>query len=267
MEWFERLDALIDIFQNHQPKHRMRFLVFSLVAMTSSANVGWYEVKNYAGTIGKSKIHISLQTYDHVNHREQAAWRVDGSYYYYYDYRLVIPLQGQRQQNGDMVLCEASRPRSPADSPTVAKASPSRPVPCPMSLTFQGDAATGAWSDGKKNLPIVLRQVGRFDDTNVLALEGVVEIPMWYHTKKHMLLGVYQAWPDCPVSMSQLRLVNIRTGQIDRMLEFDCQAGMIMTSIYANVSAGPTARQITVGFQGGKMGYDEVFDLEPKPRK
>lgn len=247
-------------------KYMISLLAFALLAIASPANAGWYEVKNYVGTIGKSPIHISLQTYDYINHGEQAQWRVDGSYYYD-DYRTPIPLQGKRQQNGDMVLCEARLPLSAADEPAVPTASSAHPVPCPISLTFQGEAAMGVWLDGKKNLPITLRQVGSLNDTGVVRLEGVIEIPMWYHTKKHLLLGIYQTSQECPVSMLQLRLLNIHTGQIDREIAFDCMAGMIMTSIYANVSDGPTAHQITVGFQGGKMGYDEVVDIAPRQAK
>ncbi len=117
-----------------------------------------------------------------------------------------------------------------------------------------------------KTLPIAMHQVGSLNDTGIAAfpLAGVVEIPMWYHTKTHLLLGVYQSSEDCPVSMLRLRLVNIATGRIDSDIPFDCQAGMIMTDIYANVSRAPKAGQVTVGYQGGKMGYDEVVDIEPR---
>jgi hypothetical protein len=37
-----------------------------------------------------------------------------------------------------------------------------------------------------------------------------------------------------------------------------------MTSIYANVVSGPTDHQVTVRFQGGKMGYDVVVNIEER---
>lgn len=232
-----------------------------LMLFTSSADAGWYEVKNYVGTVGSAPVHVSLQTYD--SYREEPAHsRVDGSYYYD-AHRTPIPLQGQRQPDGRMVLCEAVQPRSNAKWPSVPKASKAHPAPCPIALKFADDSATGEWNDDKKILPIVLHQVGSLDDTRAThIIDGVVEIPMWHHTKTHLLLGIYQSAKDCPVSMLQLRLINIATGRTDREIPFECSAGMIMTPIYANVYRGPKPRQVTVGFQGGKMGYDEVIDIE-----
>ncbi|MFP3656126.1 hypothetical protein SB777_35040, partial [Burkholderia sp. SIMBA_052] len=84
----------------------------------SSAHAGWYEIRNYAGTIGSLPVHVSLQTYDDINRNTSGQWRVDGSYYYD-AHRVPIPLQGKRQPNGEMQLCEAVEPVSFGDSPTV----------------------------------------------------------------------------------------------------------------------------------------------------
>ena len=238
----------------------------ALVLYASSACAGWYEIKNYVGTVGSAPVHISLQTYDYINHGEPSQWRIDGSYYYD-AHRIPIPLQGQRKPDGQMVLCEAAEPLSVAESPLVPKASATHPVPCPITLKFAEDSASGEWNDGKKILPIALHQVGNLDDTHAIRLEGIVEIPMWHRTKSHMLLGIYQSSEGCPVSMRYLRLINIATGRIDKDIPFTCDAGMITTPIYLNVSRGPSAREVTVGFQGGRMGYDEVVDLEQRPVK
>jgi molybdopterin-binding protein len=84
---------------------------------------------------------------------------------------------------------------------------------------------------------------------------------MWYHTKTHMLLGVYQTSKDCGLSMSHLRLVNIATGRVDNDIDLDCGAGLLMTSIFENVSRAATAHQVTVEFGRGQ-GYEEVVDIE-----
>jgi hypothetical protein len=82
-----------------------------LLVVASSAYAGWYQVRNYAGTIGSFPVHVSLQTYDYINHNEPTQWRVDGSYYYD-AHRIPIPLQGKRKPDGQMTLCEASHSRS-----------------------------------------------------------------------------------------------------------------------------------------------------------
>ena len=238
-----------------------RALPFGLLLWISSAHAGWYEVRSYVGTIGAEPVHVSLQTFDYINHGEPAQWRVEGSYYYD-ALHVPIPIKGQRQPDGSMVLCEAVAPPSTADSLSVPAPSAANPVPCPISLTRSDQGAVGEWKGVKQTLPIALRQVGRLDNTAQPLVEGVVEVPMWYHTQGHLLLGVYRSSRHCPVSMLQLRLVNTRSGHIDRSIAFPCQAGMIMTSIYANVSPGPEEGQVTVGFQGGRMGYFKVLNID-----
>ncbi|MFC5741799.1 hypothetical protein [Dyella tabacisoli] len=243
------------------------FASLALLFVTSQASAGWYEIKNYVGTVGKVPVHVSLQTYDYLNHDGPSRWRVEGSYYYD-AHRIPIPLQGKRQPDGNMVLCEAAPPRSVADSPVVPARSAAHPVPCPIALKIADDSAIGEWNDGKKTLPMTLHQVGSLDDTGGTErphpLTGIVEIPMWYHTKTHLLLGVYESSKDCLASMRHLRLVNITTGHIDNDIALDCEAGMIMTPIYANVTPGETTHSVTVGFQGGRMGHDEDVDIRPR---
>ncbi|MEK6347222.1 MAG: hypothetical protein V4764_07065 [Burkholderia sp.] len=120
--------------------------------------------------------------------------------------------------------------------------------------------------DGTRTLPIALHQVGSLDDTgNAPRLTGTVEIPMWHHTPKHLLLGVYTSSPACPLSMSRLRLVNLATGHIDREIPFKCGTGTVSTPIYANVYRANDPRHVTVIFQGGfhGMGDDREIKIEP----
>jgi hypothetical protein len=67
--------------------------------------------------------------------------------------------------------------------------------------------------------------------------------------------------------MRHLLLVNIVTGRIDEDVPFDCDAGMVMTPIYANITRASKAGQVTVEYQGGKMGHDEDVDIEPSAAK
>ncbi|HEY8683562.1 MAG TPA: hypothetical protein VIM06_10365 [Rhodanobacter sp.] len=248
----------------------------ALLLFTSSAHAGWYEVKNYIGTIGAVSVHLSLQTYGDIDGGPTDHWRIGGSYYYD-AHRIPIPLQGQqlvqghRLPSGRVVLCEAVLP--PVDpstlnpwTPTVPARSAAHPAPCPISLGITGDGASGEWSDGKRTLPIMLHQVGSLNDTGGIAIpiDGVVEIPMWYHTKTYLLLGVYGSSEDCPVSMLHLRLVNIATGRIDGDIPFPCEAGMLMTPIYANVHGNPAVGKVTVGFDFGGNGCFEDVDIEPR---
>nr|WP_244140470.1 hypothetical protein [Burkholderia sp. BCC1047] len=237
--------------------------IAALLACAPAASfAGWYEIANYTGTIGTAPVHVSVQTYDAINHNDAGRWRVDGSYYYD-AHRKPIPLRGHREPDGRLTLCEASSPASNADSLVVPAASPSRPKPCPIALVVAGKTATGTWDDGRNTLPITLNEVGRLNDTEGehLQLDGSVDIPMWYRTKTHMLVGVYALSDKCGIAMQSLRAVNIATGRVDRTIALDCDAGMVMTSIYANVADARRARYVSVEFRDGKMGYQENVSL------
>jgi hypothetical protein len=236
------------------------------LACLAPAHAGWFQVRTYAGKIGDAPVHLALQRYDRLGAGDDSSLLVEGSYYYD-AHRKPIPLTGKRAPDGTLRLCEATAPRSQGDSLVVPPASPAHPVPCAITLTLGAGDAAGKWNDGKRVLPIALAEVGSLDDTDEPILSGVVEIPMWHHTGKHLLLGIYEADADCPVSMLRLRLVDIASGRIDRDIPLDCDAGMIMTSIFANVSASRAKNHVTVGFQGGKMGRDEEIDLGRAGRK
>lgn len=242
-----------------------RITLFMILFATPAAHAGWYEIRNYTGTIGNASVHVSLQTFDNLNKNEPDQWRVDGSYYYD-AHRVPIVLQGKRQPDGTMQLCEATTPATFGDAPVVPKASATNPVPCPITLTVADSGASGAWNDGKKTLPITLHQVASLYDTAVNAprVDGTVEIPMWHHTRDHLLLGVYQASKDGLLSMSSLRLVNIKSGHVDKDIKLD-GAGTVATSIYANVYRAADARHVTVIFEGGYHGMGDDRDILVEP--
>ncbi|MCX4136800.1 hypothetical protein M0D68_01320 [Paraburkholderia sp. SEWSISQ10-3 4] len=182
-------------------------------------------------------------------------------------HRVPIPLQGKRQPDGEMQLCEAVEPVSFGDSSTVPAVSPSHPIACPVALKISGTEASGEWRDSKHVLPIALHQISSLDDTGLDTprVVGAVEIPMWHHTKDHLLLGVYQSSKDCSLSMVRLRLINIKTGQIDRDLKFDCGTGIVATPIYANVYRAENPHHVTVISQGGYHGMGDDKDVAVEP--
>jgi hypothetical protein len=237
-----------------------------ILLAASPAHAGWYEVQNFAGVIGTLPVHVSLQTYKEINRNEPGQWRVDGSYYYD-AHRVAIPLQGKRQPNGEVQLCEAAAPVSFGESPKVPAATPKHPVVCPITLKVDGAAASGEWRDDKHVFPIALHQTGSLNDTEpgVAKIDGVVEIPIWYHTKTHLLLGVYESSKNCALSMARLRLVNIKTGQLDKEMKFDCGAGTVSTPIYGNVYKADKAGHVTVIFQGGYHGMGDDRDIMIEP--
>jgi hypothetical protein len=65
--------------------------------------------------------------------------------------------------------------------------------------------------------------------------------------------------------MVRLRFINIKSGQVDREVKFDCGAGIVAATIYANVYRADNARQVTVIFQGGNHGIGDDRDIVVEP--
>jgi hypothetical protein len=233
-----------------------------LLLLANSAQAGWYEVRNYAGTIGAIPVHVSLQSFSYIDHGEPSASRIEGNYYYD-AHRIPIPLMGQRQADGNIALCEATFLPSDHLTPIVPAPSARHPVTCPFSLSPLDDKVSGTWNDGKRNLPVALHQVGRLDDTGQSStpVVGTLEIPMWDHTTTHLFLGIYESTEDCGVYMRRLQMVDMKSGKIDKELRLHCAAGTLITPIYGNVSHTPGGRKVTVEFGGGKMGSEESFAI------
>jgi hypothetical protein len=120
-----------------------------------------------------------------------------------------------------------------------------------------------------------LRQVGQLDNNDEERIEGRVEIPMWYHTKRAMFVGVYGKIDACEkIVMSELKTVSILDGEVlGKMLLAEpedaaasdylrCEAGLLMTEIYSNVEFGDDLPSVTIHYGGGKMGYDAIRRFE-----
>ncbi|WP_191486805.1 hypothetical protein [Pseudomonas sp. FEN] len=222
-------------------------LSFLLTCLPLPGWAGWYEVRNYTGTLGSHSVHMSLQTYMWLQQGQLG--KVDGSYYYD-EHRIPIALHGKQQTEKQLELCEEPDKK------------------CPITLTVTDQGASGTWRDGTRTLPINLQQVGRLDNTddNNQLLEGNVEVPMWSRTQDRMFLGVYgiqapvETYQVPYITMKAVKEVEIKTGNLVRTLEVDDMAGLLMTPIYMNIEATVQSNGVNVLIEhgDGRMGYDET---------
>jgi len=232
-------------------KNTPSLLLGLLACLPLAAQAGWYEVRNYTGTLGNHSVHVSLQTYRWL--QQGKLGKVDGSYYYN-KYLTPIALHGEQQTERQMTLCEEPDNK------------------CPITLTVTDQGASGTWSDGKRTLPIKLQQVGRLDNTddNHPLLEGIIEIPMWSHTKNRMFLGVYDHHvAEDPlerpyITMKAIKEIETKNGRLVRTLDVDDLAGLLTTPIYMNVEATVQDKGLSLMIQhgGGHMGFDEDRVIE-----
>ncbi|WP_236655016.1 hypothetical protein [Burkholderia pyrrocinia] len=56
-----------------------------------------------------------------------------------------------------------------------------------------------------------------------------------------------------------------RHGRTDRTIPLACDAGMVTTSIYANVTDAQRAGHVTVEFRDNRMGYEQDVPLGLPP--
>jgi hypothetical protein len=220
----------------------------------STASAGWYQIKNYEGTIGTAPVHLSLQAYDKL---KQGDARLTGSYYYN-AHRIPLKLDGIHSASGEMTLCESTIKAGD----DVDNASKPR---CTITLNAAPDGLQGRWKDGAASLDIRLHQVGSLDNNQDERIDGKVDIPMWYHTRKAMFIGVYQKSSKCEqIVMTNIRIGSTANGSVLDTLRLDSgEAGTLMTDIYRNVEYGVKPRNVTIHYGGGKMGHDELAPLKP----
>lgn len=250
-----------------------RINAFALCALTllfiiTSAEAGAYEVRNFTGTIGDSRVHLSLQSYQVTRSGRRERDVVEASYYA--DARRIpIPLSGTYTADGRITLCE--RPPELRQGRTLGQAAP-HPAECPITLSVTQAQATGERRSGRSVQRITLKQVGQIErmEGGDTLLTGTIEIPMWYHTATHLYLGIYESTEKCPLVMRRLRLINVATGRREVEIPLDedtCDAGMLMTTIYANVFQSSKPHHVKVGFDGGHHGHEEDIDIRPRARR
>lgn len=246
--------------------HHQSFRLFALALLLTlmSSGAGAYEVRNFTGTIGDRRVHLSLQSYQVSRNGHSQSDEVEASYYE--DVRRIpTPLSGAYKADGRITLCE----RAPELTQSGARGSAaSRGTKCPITLSVAEAHATGEWRDRQGVRWITLKQVGRIERTEGggTLLTGAVEIPMWYHTATHLYLGIYESTKDCPVVMRRLHVINVVTGRREVTVPLEdqtCDAGMLMTVIYTNVFQSLKPHHVKVGFDGGHHGHEEDVDVRP----
>lgn len=208
------------------------------LAATTPACAGWFQVRNYAGTIGPYAVHVSVQTFDELQDKSKVA----GSYWYD-KHRAPIELHGYRIAPDRMMLCEGG-----PDSRH-----------CPFDLTVDATGVHGRWKDANRELPVTLRPIGRLDNTgDDPVLEGDANIPMWFHTTRLAFVGHYDRdAQDGHLWLHDIRVIEMTTGRlVDDVKLDDPESGLLMTEIYSNVERGEAPGLLTLHIANGKMGED-----------
>lgn len=231
--------------------------LFCVLLLTGEAVAGWYQVENYAGTIGADPVHLSLQRYDSFG----SGITVEGSYFRDAKQR-PIALYGT--VTGTKVsLCEIADDKEFYRVLVMGSKTPVDTAGCPIVLDFNAGGATGSLSMGADRLPIILKKVASLDDTGDAKIVGTVEIPFWAETAADRFAGVY-ANTSAGFCMTKMQVIKKSSGKIVQTITFkddDCNAGMLMTPIYMNVQKWTEAGKdiISVNFRGGGAGDSEDY--------
>jgi len=234
--------------------------LFCVLLLTGEAVAGWYQVENYAGTIGPDPVHLSLQRYDSFG----SGITVEGSYFYNAKQR---PIAVYGTVDGTKVsLCEIADDKEFYRVLVMGSKTPIDTAGCPFVLDVNADGAAGSLSTGADKLPVVLKKVASLDDTSDAKIDGTVEIPFWAETAADRFAGIY-ANTSAGVCMTTMQVIKKSSGKVVQQIRFDdddCNAGMLMTPIYMNVEKGVEHGKdiISVNFRGGGAGYttDYVFN-------
>ncbi|CDX44458.1 conserved exported hypothetical protein [Mesorhizobium sp. ORS 3359] len=228
--------------------------------LSGKAYAGWYQVKNYEGSIGANPVHLSLQRYDGFG----SGITVEGSYFYDAK-QSPIALYG-KADGTKLTLCEIADEKELDRVLVTGSKTPIDTTGCPLSLDLSQSGATGIWIKGPEKFPVVLKQVAGLDDTAEGKVNGNVEIPFWVQTAVHRFAGIFTK-TNAGICMTKLQVINKmkkKTVQSIRFDDADCNAGMLMTPIYMNVQK-LGEEIISVNFRGnGGYSIEYGFSLKTK---
>lgn len=235
---------------------------FGCLLLSGNALAGWYQVKNYEGSVGPDPVHLSLQRYDGFG----SGITVEGSYFYDAG-QSPVALYG-KADGTKLTLCEIADDKQLDRVLVTGSKTPIDTTGCPLSLDISQGGATGTWIKGSERLPVVLRQVAGLDDTAEGKVSGNVEIPFWTQTAAHRFTGIFTK-TSAGICMTRLQIIDKmkkKTVQSIRFDDADCNAGMLMTPIYMNVEK-EDEEIISVNFRGGGAGYAVQYGFSPKTGK
>lgn len=242
------------------------FTTLCVFTLNQNAYAGWYNIVNYIGSIGVHPIHLSLQFYEFGS-----GTAVEGSYYYDKN-KAPIPIYG-KYDNGRLKLCEVLDKPNPNEAMVMDTDLAVKAVKCSFSLDRMENGVTGVWTNENSKYKVTLQQIAMLDDSGIKnKIEGVIEIPFWAQTKKHMFIGVYINSNSGTSCMEKIKIINKSKGSVDQEIIFDtveCEAGLLMTPIYMNVEkySMQDVDNITVHFKDGRMGYSKSYAFNKKYNK
>ncbi|RAZ90572.1 hypothetical protein DPM33_13805 [Mesorhizobium hawassense] len=233
-----------------------------LLLLSQKAFAGWYQVKNYEGSIGPNPVHLSLQRYDGFG----SGITVEGSYFYDAK-QSPIALYG-KAEGTKLTLCEIADDKELDRVLVMGSKTPVDTARCPLSLDISQSGATGTWIKGLEKFQVVLKEVAGLDDTAEGRVRGIVEIPFWAQTAAHRFAGIFTK-TEAGICMTKLQVISKKTKKAVQSIRFDdpdCNAGMLMTPIYMNVQK-QGEEIISVNFRGGGTGYTVEYGFSLKTKK
>lgn len=236
------------------PIKMMAVVAVLLKCSLSFAGDSGYVVTNYAGTVGKYPVHVSLQTYTFGAHVS-----IKGSYYYD-KFRAPIALYGRETAEG-IRLCEVTRKTDFEKYLSIGEAFSLDT--CPFNLVTRELGLTGIWRNEKSRLDVRLTRTASLDKTHITASEQSIEIPFWGQTPTHSFIGLYENSANT-VSANQIKVLDKKTGQVTQVINpqtENCDFGFYMTAIYENIDA---VNDSTVSFNcystRGDISHEYTFN-------
>ena len=192
------------------------------------ASESWYVVNNYTGTIGKYPIHLSIQSYDFGSDIN-----IEGSYYYDH-HNSPIALYG-KETSGEIELCEISNKTD--FKKYIITGDKYDPLQCPFKITKNGQTLKGKWEGNSIKLDVMLSKVASMNKTEIISKNGVLEVPFWGQTDKHIFIGIYEKYEN-EIVIHKINVVDKKSGHVIQTItpqDNQCDFGFYMTPIYQNM--------------------------------
>jgi len=172
----------------------------------AGANQSWYQVENYAGTLGEQPVYVSVQQYDFSKNSN-----IRGVYYYD-KYRSPIALYGIKTDSS-ISLCEAhNRVEQEKYNESSDRVDFTR---CPFQLTAENDVLKGVWKNERRQYPVALRRTAIMSPTSV---QGTIDIPFLGQTEKHLFIGLYEAAYN-NVTIDKVRVIDKASGKTLQVID------------------------------------------------
>lgn len=231
-------------------------LVSIFLCGTAGANQSWYQVENYAGTLGELPVHLSVQQYDFSKNSN-----IRGVYYYD-KYRSPIALYGIKTDSS-ISLCEAhSKVEQESYNENSDRIDFTR---CPFQLTEDNGTLKGAWKNERRQYPVMLRRIATMSPTSV---QGTLDIPFLGQTEKHAFLGRYEA-ADNNITIDKVQVVDKASGKTVQIIDptlYGCDFGFYMTTIYRGIEDEDDKSQVWFNCYstGGDKSVLYRFDRQSK---